>query len=112
MPLLAKHLDVGVTSIYWYFRKKDDLLNAMTEQAVEAWAQAVVPLSDVTWQEALRHHCREQRRIVGSDSTLLDLLMIRTSTYSREATRRVFEMVESVMALLVASGFSAENALR
>lgn len=22
MPLLAKHLDVGVTSIYWYFRKR------------------------------------------------------------------------------------------
>ena len=24
MPMLAKHLGVGVTSIYWYFRKKDD----------------------------------------------------------------------------------------
>jgi AcrR family transcriptional regulator len=23
MPLLGKHLGVGVTSIYWYFRKKD-----------------------------------------------------------------------------------------
>jgi transcriptional regulator, TetR family len=22
MPMLGKHLDVGVTSIYWYFRKK------------------------------------------------------------------------------------------
>ncbi len=33
MPLLGKHLGVGVTSIYWYFRKKDDLLNAMTDRA-------------------------------------------------------------------------------
>jgi AcrR family transcriptional regulator len=32
MPLLAKHLDVGVTSIYWYFRKRDDLLDAMTDR--------------------------------------------------------------------------------
>ena len=24
MPLLARHLDVGVTSIYWYFRKKNE----------------------------------------------------------------------------------------
>ena len=31
MPVLAKHLDVGVTSIYWYFRRKDDLLDAMTD---------------------------------------------------------------------------------
>lgn len=22
MPLLAKHLDIGVTSIYWYFRRR------------------------------------------------------------------------------------------
>ena len=34
MPLLGKHLGVGVTSIYWYFRKKDDLLNAMTDRAL------------------------------------------------------------------------------
>ena len=36
MPLLGKHLGVGVTSIYWYFRKKDDLLNAMTDRALRA----------------------------------------------------------------------------
>ena len=36
MPLLGKHLGVGVTSIYWYFRKKDDLLNAMTDRALQA----------------------------------------------------------------------------
>ena len=29
MPQLARHLDVGVTSIYWYFRKKDELLDAV-----------------------------------------------------------------------------------
>ena len=36
MPVLAKHLDVGITSIYWYFRKKDDLLDAMTDRALDA----------------------------------------------------------------------------
>ena len=35
MPGLAQHLDVGVTSIYWYFRKKEELLNAMNDVAVE-----------------------------------------------------------------------------
>ncbi len=37
MPLLGKHLGVGVTSIYWYFRKKDDLLNAMTDRALRQY---------------------------------------------------------------------------
>ncbi len=34
MPQLARHLDVGVTSIYWYFRRKDELLDAMTERVL------------------------------------------------------------------------------
>jgi len=34
MPVLARHLDVGVTSIYWYFRRKDELLDAMTDGRV------------------------------------------------------------------------------
>lgn len=40
MPLLGKHLGVGVTSIYWYFRKKDDLLNAMTDRALREFVVA------------------------------------------------------------------------
>lgn len=40
MPLLGKHLGVGVTSIYWYFRKKDDLLNAMTTRALRQYVFA------------------------------------------------------------------------
>ncbi len=40
MPLLGKHLGVGVTSIYWYFRKKDDLLNAMTDRALSQYVFA------------------------------------------------------------------------
>ncbi|BCI86700.1 hypothetical protein NIIDMKKI_19060 [Mycobacterium kansasii] len=40
MPLLGKHLGVGVTSIYWYFRKKDDLLNAMTDRALSKYVFA------------------------------------------------------------------------
>jgi AcrR family transcriptional regulator len=35
MPQLARHLDVGVTSIYWYFRRKDELLDAMTDRTLE-----------------------------------------------------------------------------
>jgi AcrR family transcriptional regulator len=42
MPLLARHLDVGVTSIYWYFRKKDELLDAMTGRALARY-ECTVP---------------------------------------------------------------------
>src|SRR5438876_11711220 len=54
MPALAEHLDVGVTSIYWYFRKKEDLLNTMTDVAVDTYVrEAPVVSADTPWQKAL-----------------------------------------------------------
>ena len=47
MPLLGKHLGVGVTSIYWYFRKKDDLLNAMTDRALRQYVEVLAGRADV-----------------------------------------------------------------
>lgn len=111
MPGLAGHLDVGVTSLYWYFRKKEDLLNAMTEVAVEKFVHMMPPLTPgEKWQRALSKHFEAQRRILREDATLADLLLIRTSTYSRKATRRVFELEEAVLALLIEQGFTPDNA--
>jgi AcrR family transcriptional regulator len=112
MPGLAEHLDVGVTSIYWYFRKKEDLLNAMTDIAVEKFVHMMPPLPPAgAWQRALSEHFEAQRRIFREDSTLADLMLIRTSTYSRNATRRVFELEEALLALLTGQGFTRGNAL-
>ena len=59
MPLLAKHLDVGVTSIYWYFRKKDDLLNAMTDRALGQYDFATPFVEGHDWRDSLRDHARQ-----------------------------------------------------
>ncbi len=111
MPALAEHLGVGVTSIYWYFRKKDDLLNAMTDVAVDTYIREMPPLpDDQPWQDALYNHCRASRDVHRNDQILSDLLFIRTSTYTRYATRRVFEVEEAAIRMLVDAGFTAENA--
>ena len=112
MPALAEHLGVGVTSIYWYFRKKDDLLNAMTDVAVDTYIQKMPPLpDDQPWQDFLYNHCRDSRDVHRNDQILSDLLLIRTSTYTRYATRRVFEVEEALIRKLVDAGFTPENAL-
>jgi len=112
MPTLAEHLDVGVTSLYWYFRKKDDLLNAMTDIAVDKYVREMPAVSpDEPWQMTLRNYCSAQRRIHREDEILSDLILIRTSTYSRDATRRVFEEVEPIVQKLVDAGFTPDNAL-
>ena len=111
MPALAEHLGVGVTSIYWYFRKKDDLLNAMTDVAVDAYILQMPPLEDgLPWQEVLFNHFRDSREAHRNDPILSDLLLIRTATYTRNATRRVFEIEEDMIGRLVGAGFTTENA--
>lgn len=112
MPELARHLGVGVTSIYWYFRKKEELLNAMNDVAVERFVHAMPPLTPgETWQQALREHFAAQRQFYGADATMADLMLIRTSTYSRDAGRRLFETEEALLAVLIEQGFSPDNAL-
>jgi AcrR family transcriptional regulator len=112
MPELARHLGVGVTSIYWYFRKKEELLNAMNDVAVERFVRAMPPLTPgETWQRALREHFAAQRQIFRTDATMADLMLIRTSSYSRNAGRRVFELEEALLAILIEQGFTPHNAL-
>jgi AcrR family transcriptional regulator len=111
MPELARHLNVGVTSIYWYFRKKEELLNAMTDVSVSRWVDAMPPRTPgEPWQQALRDHFAAQREFFRADATALDLMQIRTSTYSRDATRRIFEFEEALLALMIAQGFTPDNA--
>src|SRR3979490_442565 len=50
MPLLGKHLGVGVTSIYWYFRKKDGLLNAMADRALRQFTFATPDAEAGNWR--------------------------------------------------------------
>ena len=112
MPALAEHLDVGVTSIYWYFRKKDDLLNAMTDVAAETVMREASALpDDLPWPEALYTYFRDARNLHRNDQVLSDLLLIRTSTYTRHATLRVFQVEEAVISRLVDAGFSTGTAL-
>ena len=89
MPLLAKHLDVGVTSIYWYFRKKDDLLNAMTDRALGQYDFATPFVEGQDWRDSLRNHARKMRQTFRSNPILCDLILIR-GTFGREATQAAF----------------------
>jgi AcrR family transcriptional regulator len=61
MPLLARHLDVGVTSIYWYSRKKDELLDAMTDRALVQYEFTLPCIDASNWRASLRNHARTMR---------------------------------------------------
>src|ERR1700743_3668298 len=109
MPLLGKHLGVGVTSIYWYFRKKDDLLNAMTDRALRQYVFATPYVEAKDWRETLRNHERVMRKAFMGNPILCDLILIR-SALSPRAARLGVQEVEKAIASLVEAGLSPEQA--
>ena len=109
MPLLGKHLGVGVTSIYWYFRKKDDLLDAMTDRALRTYASATPYVEATDWRETLHNHAWTMRSTFTDNPTLCDLILIRSAPSPRATQFGVLE-VEKVIAGLVQAGLSPEDA--
>jgi AcrR family transcriptional regulator len=109
MPLLGKHLGVGVTSIYWYFRKKDDLLNAMTDRALRKCVFATPYVEASDWRETLRNHARSMRKTFMGNPILCDLILIR-SALSPKAARLGVQEIEKAIAGLVEAGLSPEEA--
>ena len=109
MPMLAKHLGVGVTSIYWYFRKKDDLLDAMADRALREYKYTDPSIDAENWRESLRKHAQTMRQTFRNDPVLCDLILIR-GTYSRGAARNALEKIESPVAALVQAGLSPQDA--
>ncbi|WNG89332.1 TetR family transcriptional regulator [Mycobacterium sp. ITM-2016-00317] len=109
MPLLGKHLGVGVTSIYWYFRKKDDLLNAMTDRALRQYAFATPYVEAKDWRETLANHARSMRQTFNGNPILCDLILIR-SALSPRAAKLGAQEVEKAISSLVEAGLSPEDA--
>ncbi|OMC41339.1 TetR family transcriptional regulator [Mycobacterium sp. GA-1841] len=109
MPQLARHLDVGVTSIYWYFRRKDDLLDAMTERVLLDYDLSVLFIEAGTWRECLRAHAHRMRDMFKSNPIVCDLLLIR-GTRGIPAARTALEKIEQPVAALVAAGLTAKQA--
>jgi AcrR family transcriptional regulator len=110
MPLLARHLDVGVTSIYWYFRKKDELLDAMTDRALERYAFTVPSIDASNWHESLRDHAQTMRRHFLADPILCDLVLIR-GRYGASALHGALQEIEQPVAVLVEAGLTPEQAV-
>lgn len=110
MPLLAKHLGVGVTSIYWYFRRKDDLLDVMTDRALERFEFTVPTIDASTWRESLRNHAMTMRKAFRADPLLCDLVLIR-GQYGRQAMLGALQKIEQPIAALVEAGLTPQQAV-
>jgi AcrR family transcriptional regulator len=109
MPLLGKHLGVGVTSIYWYFRKKDDLLNEMTNRALRQYVFETPYVEAGNWRESLRNHARNMRKTFLSSPILTDLVLIR-GALNTKIRKLGLQQMEAAIDSLVQAGLSPEDA--
>jgi AcrR family transcriptional regulator len=111
MPVLAKHLDVGITSIYWYFRKKNDLLDAMTGRVLDEYNFTVPSIDASNWRESLRNHATTMRRQFRDSPVLCDLILIR-GHYGGRAAQSALQKIEQPVAALVEAGLTPQQAVQ
>jgi AcrR family transcriptional regulator len=110
MPRLAQHLNVGATSIYWYFKSKDELLEALTEEAFRRFYAQMPPLEGRRWDDTLRAFFTNFRSILRNDDALCDLTIMRFGHYSDATLLLTWTRIEEVLQSLVNSGFSTDSA--
>lgn len=110
MPRLGQHLGVGVTSIYWYYKSKEELLNAMTAAALDRFYGLLPELPGLTWDEHLKEFFRASRRIYRENPVLCDLVVMRNSNFTFESVRSTWDRIESLIKVLVDAGFSSADA--
>jgi AcrR family transcriptional regulator len=96
MRRLATELDVWPMSIYTYFRDKDELLDALTETAMET---VTVPSARASWRNQIRALLHETRRVLGTDLA---------GRLPRAISRP--RLADAGLAILVRAGFGDDDA--
>jgi AcrR family transcriptional regulator len=109
IPLLAARLDVGVTSIYWHFRNRDELIRLMAARVIERF-DGLLPSPDGRapgdWQSYLREYFTRQRGIFAEDDLLTDLTVMRVMKYEPKTLNMGYLSVERLLRYLIAAGFA------
>jgi AcrR family transcriptional regulator len=109
IPALATRLGVGVTSIYWHVRNRDELVRLMAAQATER-LEGLLPSADgwepADWTGYLREYFTRQRAIFAGDDLLTDLTVMRAMKYDPKTLSMGYQGVERLLRYLVAAGFT------
>lgn len=116
---LATRLDVEQPSLYWHFRKKEDLLSAMAEAAMAPHATAQLPEPSDDWREWFLENSRSFRRtlLIRRDGARLHAGLVPGADLDRIARKMAFLTASGVperdaqMAMLTASRFTVGSVL-
>jgi AcrR family transcriptional regulator len=104
MRRLADHLGVGTMTLYGYFRRKDELLDAVVDRGAARIAGAA---SKGSWKNRLRDLALEMRRSHLAHPAVVEL-RLRRPLLSRGA----LDVTERAMSILRDAGFSTAESAR
>jgi AcrR family transcriptional regulator len=112
MPALAKHLKSGVTSIYWYFRSKDDLLEALTDRVTKDMYLKLPPIGEGAWDDELVGYFTAFRNLLEATPIYREVFAYRARLlFSRAAFAPVlFRRLDDGLSLFMRAGLNAEQA--
>jgi AcrR family transcriptional regulator len=110
MPLLAKELGSGVTSIYWYFRSKDDLLEALTAEVLRDMHRQLPPVGDGPWEDELLAYFVAFRDLLEAYPVYREINAGRPHLQFVQPTKAMLERLEAGLSLLVRAGLTPEQA--
>ena len=110
MPSLARELDSGVTSIYWYFRSKEELLEALTDDVFSEMHERLPPVGDGPWDEELLSYFLAFRDLLEQFPVYREINAFRAHLLFRRPVRGLLQRLEEGLALLVRAGLTPEDA--
>ena len=112
MPKLAKRMGVGVTSLYWYFHTKEELLLAMLAQVSDEFLQALPDHDGLPWDEHFRRYFGDMRRIFLRNDMACDFLVMRADVSMNAPNNYFMSRLNREVGILMAAGLSPEAATR
>jgi AcrR family transcriptional regulator len=112
MPKLASQLGIGVTSIYWYFRSKNELMEALTVEAARTFHGLIKPPDDADWEEWLFALFLRLRNAMRANPVYCDLLFMRGHRASEGALMHTWPGAEATAGRMVAAGFTPHEAVQ
>lgn len=115
MPALAKHLGVGVTSIYWHYRNKEHLLQDMHEAAGSKLRAQVEDstsgnFAPEDWRAYLEQLFHALHKAYLADILATQLLLDAYTSETINPSLGSYLHVEAELEYLVSAGFTPEDA--
>ncbi|MCW2524209.1 MAG: TetR family transcriptional regulator [Frankiales bacterium] len=110
MKRVADSLGAGITSIYWHYRRKEDLLSALTDELFSRFSLLMPSPERGVWAAALHQHFDSYRSIMRTDPTMIDLLIVHGDHYSERSTTLLRDLINPVLDRLTQAGFAPTSA--